>query len=428
MLTIQSLSSVGLGTYRMSSSYHHHLEALRIAVEHGCNLIDTATNYCQGTSEALIGAFIKAYPVYRDQLFVISKVGYVPAVNVRSATLSTFLEEQDLSIAHIDTDFEYSLDPAFIEFQLEQSLTKIGRDYLDVYLLHNPERLFQSKNLYRTTDLYHAVTQAFAFLETQVTQGKIRYYGISSNRLFDPTEAGSIDCRQLLEIAQSIEPNHHFKFLQFPFNFKERKALQTYCQDQSFLQWAKENGFVTIGNRPLNMNDNGLEFRLVTHEKTLQDWVPTAALPALNHFIEIVNAKIQALTDQQQTARNFEPIVLLEQHFSHFQGKEAVERFFNQQIQPFLCVVFEEDTAGLTALKPLVKAVQQHAYYHALNNQTQRTSAFLEELQQEGIPIKSNSALTACHAYIHHFKLDHVLVGLRKPTYVYALDSLLAYS
>jgi len=62
MLDVQSLSSVGVGTYRMSSSQPVHFQALKTAVEHGYNLIDTATNYCAGTAEELIGDFIQAHP------------------------------------------------------------------------------------------------------------------------------------------------------------------------------------------------------------------------------------------------------------------------------------------------------------------------------------------------------------------------------
>lgn len=422
MLDVQSLSSVGVGTYRMSSSQPVHFQALKTAVEHGYNLIDTATNYCAGTAEELIGDFIQAHPQYRDQLFLISKVGYLPTRAARSAALVAFLQKQDMAIAQIADDFEYSLDPAFIAYQLEQSLAKVGRDYLDVYLLHNPERFLQSQNLNQYTDLYPAIAQAFAYLETQVAQGKIRYYGVSSNHLFDPTAAGSLDCQRLLQIAQSIQADHHFKFIQFPFNFKEREALAPHYQGQSLLELAKANGLVTIGNRPLNMDDNGLEFRLVTHEAALENWDASKASSSLEAFVAAVDEQIKVLTDQQQTAQDFEPMVLLQQHFANFQGREAVARFFQAQIVPFVGVLFEEDPDGWQRLQPLQQAVEQQAHYHALHNQTQRTQTFLGQVQQEGIPLQANSVLTACHAYIHHFKLDHVLLGLRKPAYVQALQ------
>jgi aryl-alcohol dehydrogenase-like predicted oxidoreductase len=421
MVDLESLSSVGVGTYRMSSTHEVHFEALKTAVENGYNLIDTATNYCGGTSETLLGAFIEAYPQYQNELFIVSKVGYLPSQKCRSAALAAFLNDHALSIAAIDTDFEYSLDPAFIDFQLKQTLRKINRDYVDVYLLHNPERLLQSKNLNASTDLYAAITKAFTLLEEKVAAGEIRYYGVSSNCIFDPSENGAISCQILLDIAQRISPNHHFKFLQFPFNFKERKALQTNYKNQSLLELAHAHGLVTIGNRPLNMNENGLEFRLVTHEAQLADWSAEAADQCLAEFVAVVERQLQALTDGENTADNFEPMLLLQQHFSAFQGIEAVERFFKRQIQPFITTIFEKTSS----IEPLLTQLEKQACLHALNNQTQKTQAFLDQLRQEDIPIKENSVLTACHAYIHYFKLNHVLVGLRKPAYVHTLQQTL---
>lgn len=423
MVNIECLSSIGIGTYRMSPKHEVHFHALKTAVQDGYNLIDTATNYCQGTSEELIGQFLKAYPNCADKLFIISKVGYLPSQQLRTASFLQFLADKNPSIATIDTDFEYSLDPSFIAYQLEASLQKIGRDYVDVYLLHNPERLLQSKNLNKATDLHAALSKAFAFLEEQVAEGKIRYYGVSSNTIFDPSQAGAIDCQELLNIAQSIQADHHFKFIQFPFNFKERAALHANYQNQSLLELARQNDLITIGNRPLNMNENGLEFRLVTHEEQLKEWNPLKAKESLNRLLEVIDSKIKELTNGSNRVGDFEPMQLLEQHFADFQGKEAVERFFRQQVVPFLQTVFEGEWAIIATL---LEETQTQACLHALHNQTTRTKQFLKQLQEEDIPIKENSVLTACHAYLHHFKLDHVLVGLRKPAYVQALNKAFA--
>ncbi|MGH1335782.1 MAG: aldo/keto reductase [Aureispira sp.] len=419
MVDIECLSSIGVGTYRMSSQHEIHFQALKTAVENGYNLIDTATNYCKGTSEELIGNFIEVHPSCADKLFIISKAGYLPTQELRTADFLQFLAENTPSIAEIDTDFEYSLDPSFINYQLESSLNKIKRDYVDVYLLHNPERLFQSKNLNKYSDLHAAITKAFALLEEKVAEGKIRYYGVSSNNIFDPSQNGAISCQELLDIAASIQADHHFKFIQFPFNFKERAALQANYQNQSLLELARKNGLITIGNRPLNMNENGLEFRLVTHEEALKNWKEQEAILSLDRFLQRVDSEIKELTASSSTVLDFEPMVLLQKHFANFQGRDAVERFFQQQIIPFIQTVFEENW---TPIEALLEQTKKQACLYALNNQTTRTKLFLDQLKQEDIPIKENSVLTACHAYIHHFKLDHVLVGLRKPTYVHALN------
>ena len=167
------------------------------------------------------------------------------------------------------------------------------------------------------------------------------------------------------------------------------------------------------------MNENGLEFRLVTHEAQLKNWKKQEANKSLDDFLQQVDSKIKELTNANNTALDFEPMILLQRHFADFQGREAVERFFQQQIIPFIQTIFEDDW---TPIESLLEQTKEQAYLYALYNQTTRTKLFLDQLKQENIPIKENSVLTACHAYIHHFKLDHVLVGLRKPTYVHALN------
>lgn len=418
MVDLECLSPVGVGTYRMSIKDKEHFSALKTAVDNGYNLIDTATNYCGGTSEELIGSFIKKYPAYQNKLFIISKAGYLPSQNFWTAEFTRYLIENKVTIAKIDTDFEYSLDVNFIAYQLACSLKKLGRTYLDVYMLHNPERLFQSKNLNSSDALYEAISSAFQFLEKQVKEGKIRYYGVSSNCFFDPLKKHAIDLEQLLSIAASIQQNHHFKFIQFPFNFKEKEALQQNYNDHSLLSLAHSRGLITIGNRPLNMNDNGLEFRLVTHEKLLEGWNEESASVSLNSFLQQVDSKIKELTDGTSCIDDFEPMILLKKYYTSFRAKEAVDTFFNGQIFPFLHTVFDEN---FTSIEWLAQAIKEHACLYALQYQTNRTTQFLDKLQTESIPIQENSVLTACNAYLNEFDLDHILVGLRKPAYVAAL-------
>lgn len=420
MVVLEELSPVGVGMYRMSVDSEEHFAALKTAITSGYNLLDTATNYSNGKSEELIGRFIEAYPEHKKQLFIISKVGYIPSRSLQKKAFSTFLTEHVSEIAVIEDDFEYSLDPNFISYQLDNSLERLNRDYLDVYLLHNPERYLQSQNLNSPATLYEAVKLAFEKLEEKVNEGKIRYYGVSSNLIFDPTKEGSIDCRQLLEIAKSIKEDHHFKFLQFPFNFKEKMALQPNYGEESLLEFTKNNGLIRIANRPLNMNQDGFEFCLVTHEEALKELDVVAAKTCLSTFCEQVDKQIAKLTNSESKASDFEPISALEKHYASFQSKSAVDAFFRQGLAPFVQTVFEEDSHLIT---PLMNELQQHLCLFALQNQTNKTNQFLTNLKVEGVVIKENSVLTACHSYFNQFSLDHVLIGLRKPSYVFALNN-----
>lgn len=336
MVVLDHLSPVGVGMYRMSVDNEEHFAALKTAITSGYNLLDTATNYSNGKSEELIGRFIEKYPVYRKQLFIVSKVGYIPSRSLQTKAFSTFLAKNVSEVAVIEDDFEYSLDSGFISYQLDNTLERLNRDYLDVYLLHNPERYLQSQNLNSPAKLYETIKRAFEQLEEKVNEGKIRYYGVSSNLVFDPRKEGSIDCRQLLEIAKSIKEDHHFKFLQFPFNFKEKMALQPNYGQESLLEFTKNNGLIRIANRPLNMNENGFEFCLVTHEEALKELDVVTAKFCLSTFCEQVDEQIAKLTNSESKASDFEPISALEEHYASFQSRKAVEAFFREEIIPLL--------------------------------------------------------------------------------------------
>ena len=110
---------------------------------------------------------------------------------------------------------------------------------------------------------YKRIKEAFIFLEGKVKEGKIKYYGISSNTfplsdsLFDFTSL-----EKVYEIAEEINPDNHFKYIQLPFNLLESEAclFNNQCANtKTVLEFAKEKGIKVIINRPLNaITDKGL--------------------------------------------------------------------------------------------------------------------------------------------------------------------------
>lgn len=113
------------------------------AKEAGVNFIDTADAYGGGKSEEIVGRAIKDD---RDRWIIATKVGY-PTSAISPADLSR----------------KYLLHAA------EQSLRRLGTDYIDLYYLHRDDA---------TTPLEETV-HALADL---IHQGKIRYFGVSNFR------------------------------------------------------------------------------------------------------------------------------------------------------------------------------------------------------------------------------------------------------
>ncbi len=137
------------------------------AFANGLNFVDTAPWYGDGHSERLVG---KALRGRRDQIIISSKVGI-------------FLENEQYSS-------DYSGD--YIMAHYQDSLERLGTDYIDLYVLHSPSaELYQSSGLKALKELKQ--------------KGVIRAFGISfpasheeSERFFLPLcEEEQVDIVQL---------------------------------------------------------------------------------------------------------------------------------------------------------------------------------------------------------------------------------------
>ena len=82
-------SKIGYGSYRVDHRFDEHTASLRRAIQAGCNLIDTSSNYTDGGSETLIGNVlsdqISAGQIKRSEIIVVSKVGYIQGQNLDEA-------------------------------------------------------------------------------------------------------------------------------------------------------------------------------------------------------------------------------------------------------------------------------------------------------------------------------------------------------
>ena len=82
-------SRLGFGGYRISLGVDDHRNALEKAIQDGCNLIDTSTNYADGQSERLVGTVVKDLIakrfITREEIILVSKIGYVQGNNLARA-------------------------------------------------------------------------------------------------------------------------------------------------------------------------------------------------------------------------------------------------------------------------------------------------------------------------------------------------------
>lgn len=102
------------------------IAAIESSIDHGVNFIDTAAVYGFGVSEELVGKAIAGQP--RDQLIIATKCGL--RWDTTSATLH--YEGEGKSVYR-------TLTADSIEFEVEQSLKRLGTDYIDLYQTHWPD-------------------------------------------------------------------------------------------------------------------------------------------------------------------------------------------------------------------------------------------------------------------------------------------------
>lgn len=184
-----NLGKMGLGSWKLGDRPDKNvreIESLRIGIEAGIRLIDTAEMYGEGRSELLVGQAIKPYK--RKDLFLVSKV------------------------------YPFNAGDKIYR-SIENSLERLGTDYLDLYLLH------WRGNIPLEETVYH--------MEKLVDQGLIKYWGVSN---FD-TE----DMKELLAIDQG----KNCKVNQVLYNLASRGI------EYSLLPYLKENGVEVMGYCPI---------------------------------------------------------------------------------------------------------------------------------------------------------------------------------
>jgi diketogulonate reductase-like aldo/keto reductase len=137
----KTVVTLGQGTWGMGENAgkrKQEIAALRLGLELGMSLIDTAEMYASGVAEEIVG---EAFAGRRDEVFIVSKV--LPENATRSGTITA----------------------------CERSLKRLNTDRIDLYLLHWRGRPPLAETL-----------EAFAAL---AKDGKVRAWGVSN---FDPDD------------------------------------------------------------------------------------------------------------------------------------------------------------------------------------------------------------------------------------------------
>jgi aryl-alcohol dehydrogenase-like predicted oxidoreductase len=175
------VSSLVLGTDNLANPTPEaeSLAILDAAIGGGINLIDTSNSYAGGEAERLIGKWLHQRQ-RRDDVLIATKVFYPTGSGIN---------ERGLSRNHVVK-------------ACEDSLRRLGTDYIDLYQTHRP-------------DPETPIEETLAGLDLLVRQGKVRYIGTSTSPAWQLAQA------QHLSSALGLA---HFVSEQSPYNLLERRV------------------------------------------------------------------------------------------------------------------------------------------------------------------------------------------------------------
>jgi uncharacterized protein YyaL (SSP411 family)/aryl-alcohol dehydrogenase-like predicted oxidoreductase len=261
-------SRVGFGCYRVHEEALEHREALMRALLAGANCIDTSTNYMDGGSERLVGSVVReavdAGDLERDEVIVVSKIGYVQGHNYELARARETRDEAFPEMVKMNDGLWHCIHPAFLDDQLQRSLDRLELETLDVCLLHNPEYFLMHAARSglpleeARAEFARRLHTAFAYFEEVVAEGRLGWYGVSSNTVTAPATSPDATCltEMLAAARRAGGEEHHFRVLQLPLNLFEAGAVFERNAgpefSQTVLETAVANGIGVLVNRPLN--------------------------------------------------------------------------------------------------------------------------------------------------------------------------------
>ena len=402
------MKKIAFGTYRITEQNPQHIEALKEAISLGITMIDTSTNYMDGGAERAIALAFREYEDKIQDIEIVSKFGYIQGSN-----LEKYKDTVNEDIVKYSPDCYHCISEEFLKEQLSESLDRLERKKLDCYLIHNPEyylldAIKQGINIDdRLDEMYKRIELAFIALEKEVKNNRINSYGISSNSFsVDINDEDFLPYEDLITLAQNAceragNKKHSFSTIQLPINMLELQGLK--CAS-----WAKKNSLRVLANRPLNATHSSKMYRLAEYEE------PVEYYHHLNELLEV--------TDNDMLKPLYNLLEELDESKHKFSWIGDYDTFLYTQVIPHmkkaLEVVDEKNKNTMFNFIDLflLEYKKMVAYECGKNTKT-----FLTKLFDD---CESSMQICALNFLLKNDDIDYILVGMRKPSYVFEILSL----
>ncbi|MEA4918409.1 aldo/keto reductase [Proteiniphilum sp.] len=182
------------------------VDAIRIAYDQGVTSIDTAPVYGQGTSEEIVGEAIKG--ILREKVQILTKFG-----------MRWDLVKGDFAFASKDNSgnnidiYKYAGKESIVK-ECEDSLRRLGTDYIDLYQIH-------------WHDSTTPISETFEAVVKLIEQGKVRYAGVCNYSAAQMAEA-----EKTLNLASNQIPysmvNRGIEEETLPYCIENNKGILAY--------------------------------------------------------------------------------------------------------------------------------------------------------------------------------------------------------
>ena len=403
------MSNFAFGTYRITDQNPQHIQALREAIDSGITMIDTSSNYMDGSAEIAIALAFREFDADKIQeIEIVSKYGYIQGSNMLAHKETPFE-----SVVEFNEQCFHSISPSFMRNQLKQSLARLQRDTIDCYLIHNPEYyILDALNKNADKDdildaMYARLYEAFIGLEQEVKKGTIGSYGISSNSFAKPSnDPEFLPYEDLLTLADRASEKvgndtHSFTTIQLPLNILEQDGLP--CAS-----WAKENGLRVLVNRPLNAQKSEQMYRLAEYDESSEYYY------YFNELLEICdNSELKTLYNL------FEELDVNKHKFGWIGDFDS---FLYGQILPHIHKTLE----GLSqeSLEEMLKYIDLFFTHYRKMVAYECGLKTKETLKNEFSDSQVRLQESAIRFLQETQSVDYILVGMRKASYVHEILAL----
>ena len=244
-----------------STDRNDAINAIKASYNLGVTSIDTAPIYGQGDSEEIVGDAIKG--ISRDKLQIVTKFGMRWDLDKGDFGFKSKNNEgKDIDI------YKYAGKESVI-YECEQSLKRLGTDYIDLYQIHWP-------------DVTTPISETFEAVSRLIEQGKVRYAGVCNYSAAQLKEAD-----QTLEIISNQIPfsmvNRGVEEETVPFCIENNKSILAYSP--------MERGLLTGKITP------DYKFEEGDHRKGVKFFTPES-IEKTNAFL----AKIKPLADEKDAS------------------------------------------------------------------------------------------------------------------------------